>query len=164
MKKAPTLLLALVVAAVRGDDCSSYDWDDKVACDEDSDCVWLQNWWSCRDNCEGWDEDGCDEADHCAWSDSSNTCSLSCEHKYSDDDGCWFEGGSYDVDDDHRDCFSEGLCIHLRPVATSRPPKMSSSRAGRYELRERLLRVDGLGRARDVRRGLLSRAGLSHDV
>ncbi|EGB12259.1 hypothetical protein AURANDRAFT_61337 [Aureococcus anophagefferens] len=110
MKKAPTLLLALVVAAVRGDDCSSYDWDDKVACDEDSDCVWLQNWWSCRDNCEGWDEDGCDEADHCAWSDSSNTCSLSCEHKYSDDDGCWFEGGSYDVDDDHRDCFSEGLC------------------------------------------------------
>lgn len=86
MKKAPALLLALVVAAVRGDDCSFHYYSDdyQAACSSDSDCVWLDRWWSCRDNCEGGDEDGCDDADHCAWSDSSNTCSLSCEHKYID--------------------------------------------------------------------------------
>jgi len=43
MKKAPALLLALVVAAVRGDDCWShyYSDDHQAACSSDSDCVWV---------------------------------------------------------------------------------------------------------------------------
>ena len=121
----------------------------------DSGCVWVQDWHECKETCEGREEENCH--DQCSWDYDDEICETNCE--YSNDDGCWFEGGSYDLDDDHRDCFSN-ICIHLRPVATSRPPEMSSSRAGRYELRERLLRVDGLGRARDLRRRLLPRAGL----
>ena len=101
MKKAPALLLALVVAAVRGDKCSSYDWDDKVGCESDSDCVYTSRWWSCVETCEGRDEDACEEVDHCAFSDSSNTCSLSCEHKY-------FDGYYYNDEDD---CAADSDCV-----------------------------------------------------
>ena len=104
MKKAPALLLALVVAAVRGEPTSKptaeatsqatnhrcwdqYNSDDlQAACLSDSGCVWLDRWWRCLETCEGFDEDACDEADHCAFSDSSNTCSLSCEHEHFDED------------------------------------------------------------------------------
>ena len=68
-----------------GDSCSmscEYRYGDEDECSADSECVWAENWYSCRSTCDDLPDHDCD--DHCAWSGAS--CSLSCEVQYSDDE------------------------------------------------------------------------------
>jgi len=86
---------------------------------EDAACAWVQAWGSCKESCDGKTEDRC--WDQCSWNYDDEICETACE--YSDDDGCWFEGGSYDIDEDHLDCFSEGLCIPPASRGEFEPPQ-----------------------------------------